>query len=124
MQLSAIGIVVHDMRASVRFYRLCGLDFPEGAEEENHVEAQLEGGLRLMLDTIEVVRSFMEWEEPSGGHRMGFAFDCGSREQVDSTFAALVAAGVEPRKEPFDAFWGQRYAQVTDPDGNPVDLFH
>jgi hypothetical protein len=22
-----------------------------------------------------------------------------------------------------DAFWGQRYATVLDPDGNPVDLF-
>ncbi|MFL6036949.1 MAG: glyoxalase, partial [Gaiellaceae bacterium] len=25
--------------------------------------------------------------------------------------------------EPFDAFWGQRYATVVDPDGNAVDLF-
>ena len=25
--------------------------------------------------------------------------------------------------EPFDAFWGQRYATVLDPDGNAVDLF-
>ena len=25
--------------------------------------------------------------------------------------------------EPFDAFWGQRYATVRDPDGNAVDLF-
>ena len=24
---------------------------------------------------------------------------------------------------PWDAFWGQRYAQVKDPDGNVVDLF-
>jgi catechol 2,3-dioxygenase-like lactoylglutathione lyase family enzyme len=27
------------------------------------------------------------------------------------------------RKEPYDAFWGQRYANVADPDGNAVDLF-
>ena len=25
--------------------------------------------------------------------------------------------------EPWDAFWGQRYATVLDPDGNSVDLF-
>jgi uncharacterized glyoxalase superfamily protein PhnB len=25
--------------------------------------------------------------------------------------------------EPWDAFWGQRYAVVHDPDGNGVDLF-
>ncbi|MGB5655838.1 MAG: glyoxalase, partial [Acidimicrobiia bacterium] len=26
-------------------------------------------------------------------------------------------------RAPFDAFWGQRYATVLDPDGNGVDLF-
>lgn len=26
-------------------------------------------------------------------------------------------------KAPWDAFWGQRYAVVVDPDGNLVDLF-
>jgi uncharacterized glyoxalase superfamily protein PhnB len=26
-------------------------------------------------------------------------------------------------RSPFDAFWGQRYATVLDPDGNTVDLF-
>ena len=35
----------------------------------------------------------------------------------------LVAAGGRGHKEPWDAFWGQRYAEVLDPDGNVVDLF-
>jgi uncharacterized glyoxalase superfamily protein PhnB len=35
----------------------------------------------------------------------------------------LVAAGAESRNEPWDAYWGQRYAQVKDPDGNVIDLF-
>jgi hypothetical protein len=34
-----------------------------------------------------------------------------------------VAAGYDGHKEPWDAFWGQRYAIVHDPDGNTVDLF-
>jgi uncharacterized glyoxalase superfamily protein PhnB len=34
-----------------------------------------------------------------------------------------VAAGYHSELEPFDAFWGQRYATVLDPDGNGVDLF-
>jgi hypothetical protein len=29
----------------------------------------------------------------------------------------------EGYREPWDAFCGQRYAMVKDPDGNPVDLF-
>ena len=35
----------------------------------------------------------------------------------------LVAAGYHGHLEPWDAFWGQRYATVLDPDGNSVDLF-
>ena len=35
----------------------------------------------------------------------------------------IVSAGFTSKKEPFDAFWGQRYAQVIDPDDNVVDLF-
>lgn len=26
-------------------------------------------------------------------------------------------------KEPWDAFWGQRYCSVMDPDGNQIDIF-
>src|SRR5689334_21195540 len=36
--------------------------------------------------------------------------------------AELVAAGYHSELAPFDAFWGQRYAVVHDPDGNGVDL--
>jgi uncharacterized glyoxalase superfamily protein PhnB len=32
-------------------------------------------------------------------------------------------AGGSSHKEPWDAFWGMRYGQVEDPDGNVVDLF-
>jgi len=42
---------------------------------------------------------------------------------VDAAFADLTGAGYEAHLEPWDAFWGMRYASVRDPDGNPVDLF-
>jgi len=42
---------------------------------------------------------------------------------VDELYARVRAAGFDTEKEPWDAFWGQRYAQVRDPDGVPVDLF-
>jgi uncharacterized glyoxalase superfamily protein PhnB len=38
-------------------------------------------------------------------------------------YAELMSAGYESQHEPWDAFWGQRYATVRDPDGNGVDLF-
>jgi uncharacterized glyoxalase superfamily protein PhnB len=42
---------------------------------------------------------------------------------VDELYAQALEAGGRAHKEPFDAFWGQRYAQLRDPDGNPVDLY-
>jgi catechol 2,3-dioxygenase-like lactoylglutathione lyase family enzyme len=123
-QLEVFGIVVSDMARSVAFYRRLGLEFPEGAENQPHVEAPLAGGLRYALDTEEVMRSFApEWTRPTGGHLTGGAFRCESPADVDRLFGELLEAGATAHKEPWDAFWGQRYAIVHDPDGNGVSLF-
>jgi catechol 2,3-dioxygenase-like lactoylglutathione lyase family enzyme len=125
-RLDLIGLVVEDLAASLAFYRRLGLQIPEGAEssEHGHVELELPGGLRLAWDTVAVIRSFdPEWEPASGGARIALAFRCDGPAEVDATYNELVAAGYEGHKEPWDAFWGQRYAQVRDPDGNGVDLF-
>lgn len=122
--LDAFGIVVSNMSRSLAFYRALGLSIPDGAEAERHVEVTLSGGLRLMFDTEAVVRSFSpDWQPPTGGHRMGLAFVCASPAEVDATHDRLIAEGHPSVRAPWDAFWGQRYAQVADPDGNPVDLF-
>lgn len=123
-QLDLIGIVTADLSASLAFYRRLGLDIPPGADSEAHVEITLPGGLRLAWDTEDVIRSFApDWQPPSGGHRIGLAFRCADADAVDREHAALVAAGYDSAVAPFDAFWGQRYATVHDPDGNAVDLF-
>jgi catechol 2,3-dioxygenase-like lactoylglutathione lyase family enzyme len=122
--LDLIGLVVADMAASLAFYRRLGLEIPATADQEGHVEVALPGGLRLAWDTEDVVRSFApEWRPPAGGHRIALAFRCQDAAAVDREYAALVAAGYEGAHAPFDAFWGQRYATVHDPDGNAVDLF-
>ncbi len=75
-ELNAIGIVASDMAASIRFYRLLGLDVPE-TPDEGHVD----------------------------------------------TFPRVTGAGFHGEKEPWDAFWGQRYAMLLDPDGVEVSLY-
>ena len=123
-QLDFFGIVVSDMARSVAFFRKLGLEFPDGAENEGHVEAQLPGGLGYALDTEEVMRAFdPEWERPTDGHASGGAFRCESPEEVDRVYRELLDAGATPHKEPWDAFWGQRYAQLKDPDGTVIDLY-
>ena len=120
-RLDAIGIVSTDLHAAARFYRLLGVDVPE--PDGPHLSVTLPNGLRLMWDTEELVRQIEdEWMEPVG-NRSALAFLCESPADVDATFKTIVDAGFEPKKEPWNAFWGQRYAQVWDPDGNGVDLF-
>jgi uncharacterized glyoxalase superfamily protein PhnB len=121
-RFEAVGTVVADLGGAIAFYSELGLEFPGDAE--GHVEAQLPGGLRFMLDTEETIRSFdADWQPPSGGHRVALAFRCDSPAEVDGTYQRLLSAGGTGHKEPWDAFWGMRYAQVRDPDGNVVDLF-
>jgi catechol 2,3-dioxygenase-like lactoylglutathione lyase family enzyme len=121
-RLDLVGIVVSDMAAAIAFYRRLGLDFPDDTEGHGHVEATV-GGMRVALDSEETIRSFdPEWESGGAG-RIGLAFLCDSPSHVDRLFSDLVDAGAQPHKEPWDAFWRQRYAQVRDPDGNGIDLF-
>jgi predicted lactoylglutathione lyase len=120
-RFEAIGVVVSDLSRAASFYGELGLEFSDG---EGHIEAQLPGGLRFMLDTEETVRSFdSEWQPPSEGHRIALAFRCDSPAEVDETYKRLLEVGGSSHKEPWDAVWGMRYAEVKDPDGNIVDLF-
>jgi catechol 2,3-dioxygenase-like lactoylglutathione lyase family enzyme len=121
-QLNAVGIVVSDMARSIAFYRRLGLDVPE-TPDEGHVDTFLPNGVRFMLDTEDTVRSFRpEWTRETG-NQLGLAFECASAAEVDEVYARVVEAGYDPEKEPWDAVWGQRYAQVRDPDGVPIDLY-
>ena len=43
-------------------------------------------------------------------------------EDVDEAFAAWLAAGGRAEQQPADMPWGERVAQVRDPDGNLVNL--
>jgi catechol 2,3-dioxygenase-like lactoylglutathione lyase family enzyme len=123
-RLDVIGLVVADMARSLAFYRHLGLELPLDVDQQPHVEAALPGGLRLTWDTIETIRSFdPDWAPPSGGHRMALAFRLETPDAVDRAYDALLALGYDGYKAPWDAFWGQRYAIVNDPDGNAVDLF-
>ena len=121
-QLNAAGIVSSDMARSIAFYRALGLDLPE-TPGEGHLEATSDKGFRLMLDSEDVIKSF----RPTG--RAAPATSCRSPSSARhpprwtrSTRASSPPASTG-EKEPWDAFWGQRYAQLADPDGVPVDLF-
>jgi catechol 2,3-dioxygenase-like lactoylglutathione lyase family enzyme len=125
LRFDLVGLIVADMARSLAFYRELGLAIPADADTQPHVEVTLPGGIRLAWDTVETIRSFdADWRPAGeGSGRIALAFACGSVAEVDETYQRLHTAGHSGHLPPFDAFWGQRYAVVHDPDGNPVDLF-
>jgi uncharacterized glyoxalase superfamily protein PhnB len=121
---AAIGLVAQDLRRTLQFYEALGLDVPPDAYTAPHVELALPGGFRLMIDPVDTVRAFDPgWTPPTGSPGASLAFECDSAADVDEKYAELVDAGYEGHLAPWDAFWGQRYAILRDPDGTGVDLF-
>lgn len=121
-RLDAIGIVAADIARSAAFYRAIGVDVGEPSGND-HFEATLPNGLRLMWDTEELIKQIDPTWEPPTGHHVALAFACESPADVDATYARALEAGGTSKLAPWDAFWGHRYAQVLDPDGQPVDFF-
>jgi uncharacterized glyoxalase superfamily protein PhnB len=121
--LAAIGIVTANIAESCRFYRLVGLDVPEPPGGEDHFEITLPNGLRLMWDTEALIKQLdPDWRRTQG-QATTLAFECSDASDVDAVHRRLLEAGFRAKTEPYDAFWGQRYADVVDPDGNIVHLF-
>ncbi len=121
-KLDLIGIITNDMKASFEFYRRLGFDIPDGLDAEDHAEIKLDNGLRFAWDSINLVKMLFPDHEYMPNHHLA-AFLCDNPQEVDKKYKELTAAGYKGVKEPWDAFWGQRYAVVADPDDHYIDLF-
>lgn len=119
----SIDIVVADMTRALGFYRALGLAVPDGVGEAPQVQIDTPGGATLGFLTEAMMRQvYPDWVQPVG-QRVTFACRCDNAAEVDAVYVAVVAAGYQGRQAPWDSPWGQRYAMLTDPDGNRVDLF-
>lgn len=116
-----VNLVVSDMDAAVAFYRRLGLTIPDTdpAWQGHHRSARLAAGVDLDFDSVAFAR---HWDKGWRGGMGVLGFKVDSRERVDEIYADLTGAGYVSQQEPYDAFWGSRYAVVEDPDGNPVGI--
>lgn len=121
-RIDAVSVVCSDLARSVDFYRALGCDLPD-ADDTGHVDCDL-GGLRIMLDSEEALAAFAPGGPvPRAPGRITLAVRCPTPGSVDELHDLLVPMGQGSHMAPFDAFWGQRYAVVLDPDGSSVDLY-
>jgi catechol 2,3-dioxygenase-like lactoylglutathione lyase family enzyme len=123
MRLDAITVTSRDLTATAKFYSLLGFKFPQFESGAKHLEPiTAAGDVRLMIDERGLMKS-ITGKEPTPPNHSSFAIKCGSPAEVDDGVAKIQAEGFLVVKAPWDAFWGQRYAIVADPDGYMIDLF-
>lgn len=123
MKLDAISVTSTDLKKSVKFYSLLGFTFSLFEKDEKHIEAQTKAGeVRLMIDTSDLIES-ITGSKPLPPNHSSFAILCENPSRVDEVCIKIKDEGFVVVKEPWDAFWGQRYAIVQDPNGYMIDLF-
>lgn len=123
MVLHTVGIVVSDMAKSLNFFRTLGVEIPVEADQWPHVDVALASGISLGFDLeANVLANDPSWTTPVG-QRYNLQFDFGTPDAVDAVFEKLVEAGYMGYNEPWNTPWGQRFARVSDPDGNVVNFF-
>ena len=121
--VDAVAVTSRDIARTARFYGLLGFAFPTVEGDTKHLEAVATGdGARLMIDHAALIEQ-ITGRVPKPATHSTFALRFDSPAEVDAAVAAVKSAGHKVEKEPWDAVWGQRYAQLRDPDGVPVDLY-
>jgi uncharacterized glyoxalase superfamily protein PhnB len=121
--LNQVNLVVRDMAAMVEFYGRLGVEIaPTRPEwEPHHRTATMPEGLDLDLDSQAFASHWDEgWPRERSGVVVGFRVE--TRAAVDEIYDDLRGAGYAGQQHPYDAFWGARYAVVSDPDGNAVGI--
>lgn len=120
--LDMIGIIAKDMKKSLDFYRTLGLNIPEDIEAEDYYEVEKEG-IRISFNSQKMHDGIYGDLGKAAGQRLELAFLCDNMVSLNETHERMKAAGYTIFKEPWDAFWGQRYCIIEDCDGNLISLF-
>lgn len=120
--LTGMHLFVRDVARSVAFYRGIGLEF--SLVGEHFARAATDGGPSLELGSYQLTRGYDPgFRDPAGAGSMALQLSLPSREEVDALHRELTSGGCRSHLAPIDAFWGSRYMEVCDPDGNVVG-FH
>lgn len=121
IQLNMLGVIVSDMPAALRFYRLLGLDIRAAEDEKPFVLHRMGSGVTLFFDTVFAKRYDPDYAAPSAGYGTLLEFYLGEDAAVDAKYAQLTDAGYHGRMTP-QRTNAPYAAMIDDPDGNVILL--
>ncbi len=122
MKINAVGVASKNLKETIKFYTILGLEFPEYKEGEKHIESVNNTCAKLMFDDVNFVKE-MIGKFPVPSNHSNFAIQYDTPAELNKVVKELEKQNFKIVKAPWDAFWGQRYAIVSDPDGYLVDLY-
>jgi len=100
-----------DLATAIAFYDALGLEQASGSAESGFATFRVGTGfVNLQHDPANAPLASI-W-----GRVIFFVAD------VDAMYERVVAAGIRPITEPWDAPWGERYFHVRDPDGHELSF--
>ena len=106
--ISAVTLAVRDMSESVVFYERLGL----------HVSY---GGPNAAFTTMRAARSVINLRHAPQGSGNRWARVILRVRGVDALYQHLRAQGLNP-STPKNAAWGERYFEISDPDGDVISF--
>ena len=123
MQLINFRLLVGDTSASIQFWRdvmQLPMKYGDPAIGYAYFETSSAGIELMQRDAFAAAIGTAATAAP-GGHLAAVVFRV---DDVDASYASLVARGATPIAGPQDrAEWGARSAQVADPDGYLVEVY-
>jgi catechol 2,3-dioxygenase-like lactoylglutathione lyase family enzyme len=121
-RLSIVTLGARNLEALHSFYR--GLGWTELPSSDETWRAFLLGGVVLALFPLRdlTTEAAPGSDEPTGWAGVTLACVVDARDEVDSAFAAAVAAGATPVAAGSDRPWGGRSAFIADPEGNRWEI--
>ena len=123
-KIALITILTDDVPRLVAFYRDV-LGFVTENPRDDMTEFVSEGVRFAICNRTELVEAthHPSFREPARGQAFELAFPMPTPDDVDRTYAEIIAIGATPIQSPATMPWGQRTAFFADPDGNIHELF-
>jgi catechol 2,3-dioxygenase-like lactoylglutathione lyase family enzyme len=120
IQLGMVVLDVQDVRRSIDFYRLLGLDVPDPAPDRRPVTLhRMDSGVSIVIGEGLAAAGDPTWTRPDSGYQVFLEFFVGDDAAVDREWEKLTAAGHHGRKAPSKGP-GPYGALIDDPDGNVI----
>lgn len=124
LHLHSVTIVVSNMAKSIAFYRTLGLQIADNMEQEPFVDCMADGTTYICLVSESTVTTHRpHWVRNEASSSVSLHFKLDKQGDVDVIHTRFMNHNYESSMQPYDAPWGERYAQVLDPDGHTIALF-